>query len=113
VRVRTLTPRGWKPHSHSVKPSQAVKASIDVVEFYDDFVLGEYKAKMQEIEVEVLQMREFQEDTDVEFQVGGFIPNLGCTRTINLKFYHTLELYWYIKPWWPLVCLPRNDSFFN
>jgi hypothetical protein len=51
-----------------------VKVAIDVIEFYEDFVPEEDKSKMKYLEDEVHQIKEFQEDEDVEVQVGGFIP---------------------------------------
>jgi hypothetical protein len=36
---------------------------------------------------------EFKDDEEVDFQVDGLIPNLGCTRTKNSKLLCTMELY--------------------
>jgi hypothetical protein len=41
-----------------VNPSRETKVAIDVVGFYEDFVLEEEKARMQELEDEVRQIRE-------------------------------------------------------
>jgi hypothetical protein len=59
--------RGRKPsYPHSTQPSRAAKAAIDVTEFYEDFVPEVDKAKMKDLEDEVRQIREFQDDDDVE-----------------------------------------------
>jgi hypothetical protein len=52
---------------------------------------------MPTLEEEVKLVRAYKEDEEVEEQVGGIIPDLGCTRTRNSKFYRTLELNWHTK----------------
>jgi hypothetical protein len=105
-----MAPRGRKPRSPFVKHSRAVKVAIDAAEFYEDFVPKEDKAKMQELEAKVRQIREFKEDEEVEFHVGVCIPDLGCTRTKNLKFYRTLEIYWHTKTMETIGMLPNSQG---
>jgi hypothetical protein len=88
-----MDPRGRKPHSPSVRSSHAAKVVVVVVEFYEDFVPEEEKATMSSLEAEVHLIMEFKDDEEVKFQVGGLIPDLGCTRTRNSKLFCTLELY--------------------
>jgi hypothetical protein len=66
---------------------------------------------MPTLEEEVKLVREFKEDEEVEHQVGGIIPDLGCTRTRNSKFYRTLELYWHTKMMVALGMLPKEQDF--
>jgi hypothetical protein len=66
---------------------------------------------MSALEAKVRLVREFKDDEDVEHQVGGLIPDLGCTRSRNSKFFHTLELYWHTKTMVALGMLPKDEDF--
>jgi hypothetical protein len=93
-----MAPRGCKPHSSGVilswvGPSQASTEMLDAAEHYEHFVPKENKAAMLALEAEVRLTNEFKEDVEVEFEVGGVILELGCSKTNNSKFFHTLELY--------------------
>jgi hypothetical protein len=76
-------------------------------------VPAEDKATMSALEVEVCLACEFKEDVEVDFQVGGVILELGCSRTKNSKFFHTLELYWHVKTMVALGMLPKDEDFFQ
>jgi hypothetical protein len=78
---------------------------------YEESVPEEDKAKMAELEEEVRQIRQFQEDEEVEAQLGGFIPDLGCTKSRNSKFFRTLELYWHTKTLVAIGMLPKEQDF--
>lgn len=52
---------------------------VGVIDFYHKFVSLDNKATMSSLE-EVRMVQANKEDEEVE-QVGGIIPNLGCTRT--------------------------------
>jgi hypothetical protein len=107
-----MAPRGRKPSSPLfTHPSRAVKVAIDVAEFYEDTIPEADNARMTELEEEVHQIRQFHEDKDMEAQVGSFIPDLGCTRTQNSKFYKTLALHWHTKTMVTLGMLPRSKTF--
>jgi len=57
-------------------------------------------------------IREFKEDEEMEFQVGGIIhDDLGCTRTKKSKFLYTLEIYWHTKTMVALGMLPKEEDF--
>jgi hypothetical protein len=104
--------RGMRPsHPHSAQPSLQKKASIDAIEFYEDYVPEPDKAKMIKLEEEVRQIRYFHDGDEVEAQVGSFIPDLGCTRTRNSNFYKTLELYWHTKTMVAMGMLPEEQDF--
>jgi hypothetical protein len=66
---------------------------VGVIDFYHKFVSLDNKATMSSLE-EVRMVQANKEDEEVE-QVGGIIPNLGCTRTKNSKYYKTSEFYWH------------------
>jgi hypothetical protein len=68
---------------------------------------------MKDLENEVFQIKEFQEDEDVEVQVEGFILDMGCDRTKNSNLYHTLELYWHTKIMVVMGMLPKEKDFFH
>lgn len=76
-----VTPRGRKPRLSLVSSSHGAKAGIARTDFYWDFVPQEDHATMPTLEVEVKMVREFKDDEEVEYQVGGIIPDLGCTKT--------------------------------
>lgn len=90
-----MAPRRRWPRLSPISRSRAAKAVIEAAEFYHEFVPKEDQAATHAMESEAKLAREFKEDEEVEHQVGGIIPDLGCTRTRNSKFYRTLELYWY------------------
>jgi len=71
----------------------------------------EDKEIMSSMEVEVCLAREFKEDVEVNFQVGGVIRELDCSRTKNPKFLHTPELYWHVKTMVALGMLPKDEDF--
>lgn len=54
---------------------------------------------------------EFKDDEEVDFQVDGLIPNLGCTRTKNSKLLCTMELYWHTKMMVSLGMFPKEEDF--
>jgi hypothetical protein len=70
--------------------SQVDRELMDVENHYEHFVPMENKYAMLALVHLVL---DFKEDVEVEHQFGGVIHDLGCSRTRNSKFYHTLELY--------------------
>jgi hypothetical protein len=84
----------------------------DATKFYAYFFPEEDKVTMQGLEEEVFLTREFKDDEEVEFQVWGLIPNLdlGCTRTMNSKFFRTLELYWHMKTMVALGMIPKEEG---
>jgi hypothetical protein len=107
-----MVPRGRKSiHPHPTQPSHAVKDAIDTTKFYEDYVPEEDKARMTDWRMKFHQIREFHDDEEVEAQVGSFIPDLGCTRTHNSKFYRTLELYWHTKTMVAMGMLPKEQDF--
>jgi hypothetical protein len=106
-----MAPRGCKPRSSSLGSLRVSKVVIAVAEFYEEFVPEEDKATMSALEAEVRLVREFKDDGEVEYQVGGLIPDLGCTRTRNSKFFRTLELYWHTKTMVALGMLPKDEDF--
>jgi hypothetical protein len=71
----------------------------------------EEKSEVPSLEVEVHLAQEFKEDVEVDFQVGGVISELGCSRTKNCKFSHTLELYWHVKTMVSFRMLPKDEDF--
>jgi hypothetical protein len=54
-----------------------VNDALEVTKTYEDFVLDENKGKMENLEAEVRQLREFHDDEEVEDQIGDLIPYLG------------------------------------
>jgi len=68
-------------------------ATIDATDYYETYFPEDDKVAMSALEDEVRVVCEFKEDSKVDLQVGREIPDLGCTRTRNSKFFHTLELY--------------------
>jgi hypothetical protein len=92
-------------------PSHATRETIDVVDYYETHVPEDDKVAMSALEDEVLLVCEFKEDSEVDLQVGRVIPDLGCTKTQNSKFFHTLELYWHVKMMVALDMLPKDEDF--
>jgi hypothetical protein len=68
---------------------------------------------MLSLEAEFKLVGDFNDEEEVEHQVGGIIQNLGCTKTENSKFYMTLELYWHIKMMVALGMLPKDQEFWQ
>jgi hypothetical protein len=62
---------------------------VIIAYFYEDFFLVEDKATMSTLEAEVHLIREFKDDELVELQVGGLIPDLGCTIIRDSKLFFT------------------------
>jgi hypothetical protein len=52
----------------------------------------------------------FKDDKEVDFHVGGLIPDIGCTRNRNSKFFCTLELYWHMKMMVSLGMLLKEEE---
>jgi hypothetical protein len=69
------------------------------------------KVAMSSLEYEVHLVHEFKEDSGVDLQVGWETPDLGCTKTQNSKFFHTLELYWHVKTMVALSKLLKDEDF--
>lgn len=84
---------------------------MDAADHYEHLVLEEDNAAMLALEAKVRLARKFKEDVEVDFQVGGLIPELGCSRTKNSKIFHTLELYWHTKMMVALGMLPKHEDF--
>lgn len=76
-----------------MRSSNAAKEVMTTTKFYEDFFPKEDKDTMSGLEAKVCFIREFKDDEEVDFQVDGLIPNLGCTRTKNSKLLCTMELY--------------------
>jgi hypothetical protein len=84
---------------------------LDAAEHYGHFVPKEDKVVMSTLEAKVCLAHEFKEDVEVNFQVGGVIRELGCSRTKNPKFFHTPKLYWHVKTMVALGMLPKDEDF--
>jgi hypothetical protein len=55
------------------------KVVVDAADFYHHFVLQEDRDSMPTLEDEVRLVRAYKEDEEVDKQVGGIIPDFGCT----------------------------------
>jgi hypothetical protein len=78
---------------------------------YAEYVLDVDKGKMAELEEDVQQLREFQDDEEIEAQIGDLIMDFGCSHSRNSKFFQTLELYWQTKTLVALGMLPKEQDF--
>jgi hypothetical protein len=88
-----MAPRGIRPISFPILPSHDAKETIEATKLYHEFVPQQDQATMPTLEAEVKLVKEFEDDEEFEHQVGGIIPDLGCTRSNKFKFFTTLELY--------------------
>jgi len=104
-----MAPQGGRArNSPSHQTHVAKPATIEVVDFYQEFVVPEDKVTMSILKEEVRMVWAYKGDEEVEEKMGGIIPYLGCTRTGNLKNCRTLELYWHTKTMVALGMLPND-----
>jgi len=100
-----------RPHHHATNQSHAVKATKGATYFYSNTVPKAAKASMQELEEEVQLVQKFKEVEKVENEVGGLIPDLGCTKIRNSIFFCTIELYQHTKSLVSLGLFPKDEDF--
>jgi hypothetical protein len=105
-----------KPHHLNVGtsregPTCAAREAIGIVDYYETYVHEDDKVMMSALEDEVLLVHEFKEDSEVDLKVGRVIPDLGCTKSRNSKFFHTLELFWHVKTMIVLDMLSKDEYF--
>jgi len=48
---------------------------------------------MPPLEDKMKLIKAYKEDEAMDQEVGDIIPDLGCTRNMDTKFYRTMELY--------------------
>jgi hypothetical protein len=92
-------------------PSRAARETIELSITMKPMCHEDDKVSMSALEDEVLLVHEFKEDSEVDLKVGRVIPDLGCTKTRNSKFFHTLELCWHVKTMVALDMLPKDEYF--
>jgi hypothetical protein len=66
---------------------------------------------MDSIEEDVRIVHVYREDAEVDEEVGGIVPDLGCTRNKDAKFNRTVELYWHVKIVVALGMLPKEKEY--
>jgi len=66
---------------------------------------------MHALEGEAPLVHEFKEVDEVDKEVGGIIPYVGCTRSKNSFYFWMIELYWHIKTLVALGLLPKDEEF--
>ena len=109
--LNVMASSGRKTNNPVINQSRVSKAAKKADKFNKDFIPATEKLTMQNLEDEVRLVHEFKEDEEVEDQIGDLIQGLGCTRTKNFIFFHTLELYWCTKTMVALGMLPKDGDF--
>jgi hypothetical protein len=107
-----MAPRDRKRRSSGTgpsrgRPSRVAQVALEAIEHYENHVPEDDKVAMTALEVEVRLVREFKEDAEINFQVGG----ARLYQNQKLKFFHTLELYWHVKTMVALGMLPKGKDF--
>jgi hypothetical protein len=110
-----ISPSEHKPRSLGVDTSRVgssrpTKVTLKAIEYYDTHVPEDDEVAMSALEDEVRLSCEFKEDSEVDFQVGRVISDLGCTSTRNSKFFHTLEIYWHVKMMVSFGMFPKDKD---
>jgi len=66
---------------------------------------------MAALEGEAHLVHDFKEADEVEAEVCGIVPKVGCTCSKKSIFFRKIELYWHTKTLVPLGLLPKDEDF--
>jgi hypothetical protein len=104
------------PRVSQAKTTHVYKTCVDLIveeatTHYHNYVSPSTQETMHPIEGEVKIIRAYQDDEEIDRQVGDIILDLGCTRNRDTKFHHTIELYWHTKTMVSQAQLP-NEKYY-
>jgi hypothetical protein len=80
-------------NASKVRKTKVALAAEEEATHYQSFIPHAAKEAMQPLEDKAKPTRAYREDANVDEQLGVIVSDLGCTRNIDTKFHHTVELY--------------------
>lgn len=90
---------------------QSQQEAIDVIEAFQIYTPLRIRAKLELVEMDVQLDRTLAQDEKIVVELTPWIPNTCTSRSKEMKYHHTIDLYWHMKTLLKNVMTKRNMTY--